>query len=1076
MANFNPGPYQLHVETNDWEFKDGVSLNGGCQIRVWGLDKDSFPFLLRIEDYPCKLTVELPERGSLGFIRWDTELASNFHYAIKRRLESQDDLLQYSPGDFSFKRKLYYYQGSRRFPFIELKFLTKASMDKIIRVCNYPMTIRDVGEIRVKTQELDIPPIRKLLTDLSVSHTEWITCLGYHVEPGQRISTLEREFIVPHRSIQKTDPELCKEWVTNPLVVAFDIETYSHRHNAMPDRWNHQCNAYLMSLVFKRYGDEGSKRDRYVITLCDHAEIPPDDEYADCKIIPVRTELEMVEVMAKLFEYHNPDVISGYNLTYDFTYLGARLARLGHKWPCLGRLKGERVYLSDNGWSSSAYGKMDIVKAYTPGRLTIDMYVAIKKNGFKFLYYNLGFVAQELIGRTKLPVTPKDMFIAYEKSMKARAWKQQVDRYIEYNIQQLCQTMTPIEAANHESIQQLHRLFVENRAEHYDGGMKAMLEVIRYVIQDSDLVPDLMEKTAVWVDVKETSKAVGVSILDVLNCGQQKRCLYLLYDHAHGEGVVIDTRSGDDMSYVGGAVQEPLRGIYDLVLIFDFNSLYPTIIIEHNVCYTTLVPPHLMDSTPDELCHVIYVECRDDEFISVVELDNDDFGETKKKKPKKEDIKTRTVKVMFMKEPRGLLPTIVGGLITRRKEVRAQGYKFADAGDTMKALVYDKRQNALKVCANSFFGFTGVHVNGRKPLLEAAMSITAWGRKMITYVIEWLKREWNATIIYGDTDSVMITLPFITHPRDCKYWGEFLSKKLSALFGGGVKMENENNVRILCIEPKKYGYLYIDPKSPNGDFIMKKNELHIQYKGVMAARRDNCKWCNSLYKRVFLMCISRAQYPDVMDVIIDAIYEFVIKKTVGLEEVESVKSYKGNYKNPNYPMNLLARNMNAAGKQVQAGDRIGYIVYKKPGEKYLGNRMITIDMLREGQAEGMDYEVDFLYYVEKMLQTHIDQLINVSYHNIIDQYLANFELKLRTVQKKKYGTFTLKDPNAFLPSKSRSKPLNFKSPVKMIVGMINAGLDILELKSVVRQYVPCVQVVAYQSDVLERMLASSKLL
>ena len=79
-----------------------------------------------------------------------------------------------------------------------------------------------------------------------------------------------------------------------------------------------------------------------------------------------------------------------------------------------------------------------------------------------------------------------------------------------------------------------------------------------------------------------------------------------------------------------------------------------------------------------------------------------------------------------------------------------------------KKKVLDGRQLALKISANSVYGFTGAQV-GKLPCLEISGSVTAFGRLMIDQTKRHVEEkytiengyEYNAKVIYGDTDSVL---------------------------------------------------------------------------------------------------------------------------------------------------------------------------------------------------------------------------------------------------------------------------------------------------------------------------------
>lgn len=77
----------------------------------------------------------------------------------------------------------------------------------------------------------------------------------------------------------------------------------------------------------------------------------------------------------------------------------------------------------------------------------------------------------------------------------------------------------------------------------------------------------------------------------------------------------------------------------------------------------------------------------------------------------------------------------------------------------------DKRQLAIKVSCNAFYGFLGVHNGGKLPLIEGAMCVTAKGRELITLAADYARINYGAVQIAGDTDSFMIKLPFLNEPE-----------------------------------------------------------------------------------------------------------------------------------------------------------------------------------------------------------------------------------------------------------------------------------------------------------------------
>ena len=205
----------------------------------------------------------------------------------------------------------------------------------------------------------------------------------------------------------------------------------------------------------------------------------------------------------------------------------------------------------------------------------------------------------------------------------------------------------------------------------------------------------------------------------------------MLYRKARSLDLVVPTlqRRGDSASnnYEGATVIEPKRAFYDTpIATLDFASLYPSIMMAHNLCYSTLVARE-----------------------NVAQLDPDSYQ------------KTPTGDV-FVKSTtqKGILPTILAELLGARKQAKKD---MKAAKDPMVKAVQNGRQLALKISANSVYGFTGATV-GQLPCLAISSSTTAFGRTMIEDTKNAVESMYtiangypaDAEVVYGDTDSVMV--------------------------------------------------------------------------------------------------------------------------------------------------------------------------------------------------------------------------------------------------------------------------------------------------------------------------------
>ena len=143
-------------------------------------------------------------------------------------------------------------------------------------------------------------------------------------------------------------------------------------------------------------------------------------------------------------------------------------------------------------------------------------------------------------------------------------------------------------------------------------------------------------------------------------------------------------------AYAGGLVLEPKRGFYDcFIVLLDFNSLYPSIIQEYNICFTTIDHAHCASA-----------------------VDEDAYARLPLPDPS---------------EPLGVLPTEIRVLVERRKQVKS--LMKSTQGNKELYMQYDIRQKALKLTANSMYGCLGFP-NSRFYAKPLAATVTSKGREV----------------------------------------------------------------------------------------------------------------------------------------------------------------------------------------------------------------------------------------------------------------------------------------------------------------------------------------------------------
>ncbi|KAI9018763.1 DNA polymerase family B-domain-containing protein [Phycomyces nitens] len=417
-----------------------------------------------------------------------------------------------------------------------------------------------------------------------------------------------------------------------------------------------------------------------------------------------------------------------------------------------------------------------------------------------------------------------------------------------------------------------------------------------YCLKDAFLPLRLMDKLMLLVNYTEMARVTGVPFNYILTRGQQIKVVSQLYRRAIKQDLVIPvikTETSDE-AYEGATVIEPERGYYDVpIATLDFTSLYPSIMQAHNLCYTTL----LNAATARNLGLV-----KDIDYI--VTPNNDLFV--------KSSVRS------------GLLPEILTDLLAARKRAKADLKKEKDP---FKRAVLDGRQLALKISANSVYGFTGATV-GKLPCLQISSSVTAYGRDMIHKTKETVESVFcvkngykhDAKVIYGDTDSVMIKF-------GCNDLKE--SMDLGREAATRVTMEFEKPIN-LDFEKVYFPYLLISKKRYAGLYWTNPDKYDkLDAKGIETVRRDNCRLVSSVIQK----CLDKM----LIDRDVKGAEEFVkhtiadlLQNRVDLSQLVITKALsKTDYSNKQAHSELAKRmKIRDPGSAPGLGDRVAYVMTK----------------------------------------------------------------------------------------------------------------------------------------------------
>ena len=731
------------------------------------------------------------------------------------------------------------FQNNEKFIFMQLNFKNLAAR----RMVNGRLkrTLPDES-MKYKVYESNLDPVLRLMHRTNIQSTGWMdsgdTCVRSHLA---------------HVNIDL----FCNDWKTlkpvdipetAPFVVAsVDIECNSST-GKFPDADVKDDACFQIAVSLTHFGSD-VPYDK--ICFC----YKKTDSNLEGSIIKsYETEREMLMAFKEYLMEKDIDIITGWNIFgFDLEYIMKRavMTKCDQSFYEMSKMKNHSCELVYKKLSSSALGDNALKILPMPGRFIFDLFHEVKK-GYKLDSYKLDNVSKLYLGDNKIDMPPKEMFA----------------RFVEED---------PVK----------------------------LREVAEYCIKDTLLPHRLLSKLSILVNLLEMAKATWVPLCYLVERGQQIKVFSLLTKKAREMGFMVPTISWGQYSaegYEGATVLDAQKGAYYRpITALDFEGLYPSIMMAHNLCYSSMV----MDSKYENIPGVTY----------------ETFGFYK-----------------FAQDVPSLLPSILLELKQFRKQAKKD---MAQSTGALKEM-YNGKQLAYKVSMNSVYGFTGAS-KGMLPCVQIASTVTLKGRSMIDETKAYVEKNFpGSKVRYGDTDSVMVEFDVgnRTGKEAIEYsWeiGERAAEECTKLFKAPNNLELEKVYCPYFLYSKKRYAAKLWTKGKDGNMNMD----YIDVKGLQLVRRDNTPHMREVCKELLDVVLESSDTGPPKELALQRAIE-LIEGDVPNEKLILSQGLSDSYKSKGFAVSINSpdiKDINQAhvqvvrkmrerqpGSEPQSGDRVPYIL------------------------------------------------------------------------------------------------------------------------------------------------------
>ncbi|KAH8359207.1 hypothetical protein KR093_005263, partial [Drosophila rubida] len=519
-----------------------------------------------------------------------------------------------------------------------------------------------------------------------------------------------------------------------------------------------------------------------------------------------------------------------------------------------------------------------------------------------------------------------------------------------YDLQTLCQQVLKLQESERMDVN------ADDLLEMYEKG-ENITKLISLTMQDASYMLRLMCELNIMPLALQITNICGNTMTRTLQGGRSERNEFLLLHAFHEKNYIVpdkqpprrgaaasgtqdpdatanETTTGaagaarKKAAYAGGLVLEPMRGLYEkYVLLMDFNSLYPSIIQEYNICFTTVHQP---------------------------------YGADAEQLPALPDSSV---------EP-GILPQQLRRLVESRREVK----KLMAVPDLSSDLhmQYHIRQMALKLTANSMYGCLGF-AHSRFFAQHLAALVTHKGREILVNT-QQLVQKLNYDVVYGDTDSLMINTNITDYDQVYKI-GHAIKQSVNKLY---KQLELDIDGVFACLlllKKKKYAAVKLS-KSAKG--VLRREQEH---KGLDIVRRDWSQLAVMVGKAVLDEVLAEKPLEDKLDAvhaqlgrIRDQIAESAVPLPLYVITKQLTRAPQEYANSASLPHVQVALRMNRErNRRYKKGDMVDYVICVDGSTNAAMQRAYHLDELKGSETLKLDNN----YYLAHQIHPVVTRMVEV---------------------------------------------------------------------------------------------------